>query len=572
MKRFGDLSEIDDLKFRCTNGANSYQLTVTPATQTGDGTLTVPDMTGGDTMVLLGATQTLINKTLESITIDGSVNTISNLVNAHLASNAAIAWSKLAAGSVNRIATTDGFGVLSEIGAPSSNHYLKWNGSSYAWDVPAGSGDVLGISSSTDNTIPRFDGITGKQLQSSSVVVDDSDNVSGIANLTITGTASGITATHVGLGNCDNTSDADKPISDLTQTALNSKAAVTLTTDGDILYYNSGYQRLAKGTDTQVLTLASGVPSWVTPSLGGAYILAAPTLRSVALDGESHASITGTDNTFYGAGAGATVINGNYNTFIGGLADGIAGSTKAVVVGYGSTGATYSTTIGVQAEAFTQAVSIGYNAGNVSSTQSVVIGVQAGQSNASRNNVAIGYQAGMASGAGEYNVFIGSNCGTANTGTGYNVFIGRGVGATDRSVSNKLLIHNSDVAIGSNLIEGDFTGTPKVTVNGAFEATGLLTCKEVEDSTTTTSLNNYSITSTFISFTGSASITLSGIVAQSSGTIIRIYNGTGNNFTLLHMTTSTATNQLRNRSGVNDAIGAGETVSYIYGQDRWNQL
>ena len=40
-------------------------------------------------------------------------------------------------------------------------------------------------------------------------------------NLTSTGTVTGITKAMVGLGNVDNTSDLDKPISNLTQTALN---------------------------------------------------------------------------------------------------------------------------------------------------------------------------------------------------------------------------------------------------------------------------------------------------------------------------------------------------------------
>jgi len=41
-----------------------------------------------------------------------------------------------------------------------------------------------------------------------------------------TGTPTGITATHVGLGNCNNTSDASKPISTATQTALDLKAPI----------------------------------------------------------------------------------------------------------------------------------------------------------------------------------------------------------------------------------------------------------------------------------------------------------------------------------------------------------
>lgn len=39
--------------------------------------------------------------------------------------------------------------------------------------------------------------------------------------------------------------------------------------NGDILYYNSGWNRLAKGSDDQVLTLASGIPSWQDAAGGG---------------------------------------------------------------------------------------------------------------------------------------------------------------------------------------------------------------------------------------------------------------------------------------------------------------
>lgn len=45
-----------------------------------------------------------------------------------------------------------------------------------------------------------------------------------LANPTFTGTVSGVTASHVGLGNVDNTSDANKPVSTATQTALDLKA------------------------------------------------------------------------------------------------------------------------------------------------------------------------------------------------------------------------------------------------------------------------------------------------------------------------------------------------------------
>ena len=47
-----------------------------------------------------------------------------------------------------------------------------------------------------------------------------------IASPTFTGTVAGVTATMVGLGNCDNTSDANKPVSTAQQTALNLKANI----------------------------------------------------------------------------------------------------------------------------------------------------------------------------------------------------------------------------------------------------------------------------------------------------------------------------------------------------------
>ena len=53
------------------------------------------------------------------------------------------------------------------------------------------------------------------------------DGKANIASPTFTGTVGGITAAMVGLENVDNTTDANKAISTLTQTALNDKADAT---------------------------------------------------------------------------------------------------------------------------------------------------------------------------------------------------------------------------------------------------------------------------------------------------------------------------------------------------------
>ena len=50
-----------------------------------------------------------------------------------------------------------------------------------------GSGDVVGPASATDNAIVRFDGTTGKLVQNSGVIVSDSNNVTGISDLTASG-------------------------------------------------------------------------------------------------------------------------------------------------------------------------------------------------------------------------------------------------------------------------------------------------------------------------------------------------------------------------------------------------
>tara|TARA_R110002153_G_scaffold230883_2_gene384143 strand:+ start:1141 stop:3990 length:2850 start_codon:yes stop_codon:yes gene_type:complete len=53
------------------------------------------------------------------------------------------------------------------------NEVLKSNGTTAVWGVVAGSGDVVGDASSTDNAIARFNGTGGKTLQNSVVTIND---------------------------------------------------------------------------------------------------------------------------------------------------------------------------------------------------------------------------------------------------------------------------------------------------------------------------------------------------------------------------------------------------------------
>ena len=60
-----------------------------------------------------------------------------------------------------------------------SGEFLSTNGAGILSWASAGSGDVVGPASSTDNAIARWDGTTGKLLQNSSATLDDSGNFTG---------------------------------------------------------------------------------------------------------------------------------------------------------------------------------------------------------------------------------------------------------------------------------------------------------------------------------------------------------------------------------------------------------
>lgn len=62
------------------------------------------------------------------------------------------------------------------IQADDSSQWL-WTGTAWVARATAGSGDVFGPGSSTDNALARFDGLTGKLIQNSAVTVDDSGNI-----------------------------------------------------------------------------------------------------------------------------------------------------------------------------------------------------------------------------------------------------------------------------------------------------------------------------------------------------------------------------------------------------------
>ena len=131
------------------------------------------------------------------------------IVNADINASAAIALSKIASGTSGQIIVANSSGVPTWV--------------SESGDVTISDTGVTAISAGVivDADINASAAIAQSKI---SGLTSDLASKAPTASPTFTGTVSGITKTMVGLGNVDNTSDASKPISTATQTALDLKA------------------------------------------------------------------------------------------------------------------------------------------------------------------------------------------------------------------------------------------------------------------------------------------------------------------------------------------------------------
>lgn len=164
-------------------------------------------------------------------------------------------------------------------------------------DIPGGAGDVVGPASSTDNAVARFDGTTGKLIQNSGVIVDDSNNMTGVAFLSASGyihTGTGLTLEDPGAGT-----------NNVTIQAPTLSAGYTLTLPVD------------DGNPSQFLqTNGSGVLTWAPGGAPGGSTTQLQYNNAGAFGGISGATTDGTivtfasgDLKFAGASTGSTTLN-----------------------------------------------------------------------------------------------------------------------------------------------------------------------------------------------------------------------------------------------------------------------
>jgi hypothetical protein len=77
-----------------------------------------------------------------------------------------------------------------------AGYILKTDGAAQLSWIENKVGDVVGPAGATANAIVRYNSTTGKLIKDSGVLIDDSNNISGILSLDIKGTASGYTGSN----------------------------------------------------------------------------------------------------------------------------------------------------------------------------------------------------------------------------------------------------------------------------------------------------------------------------------------------------------------------------------------
>ena len=83
----------------------------------------------------------------------------------------------------------DANGFLARLGASTDGHVLTTGGSGTipAWEAAPGSGSFSGPGSSTENAVVRFTNTSGNSGDNSGILIDDSNNVTGAGNVTLSG-------------------------------------------------------------------------------------------------------------------------------------------------------------------------------------------------------------------------------------------------------------------------------------------------------------------------------------------------------------------------------------------------
>ena len=246
---------------------------------------------------------------------------------------------------------------------------------------------VVGPASATDNAVARFDGTTGQIVQNSGVTIDDSNNVSGVAQLN---------ATTADLTNIEVTNIKAK---DGTAAASIADATGVMTIGSSVLTTTDINGGTIDGTAIGASSASTGAFTTLSAS-STLSVTGAGTIQGLTVGRGAGAVST---NTAVGASALNANTTGATNTALGyqSLQANTTASNNTAVgyqAGYSNTSGSDGTFIGYQA---------GYSYSSSSQNGSVFVGKQAGYSTTGQFNTFVGFAAGYSVTTGVQNTFVG---------------------------------------------------------------------------------------------------------------------------------------------------------------------
>jgi len=323
--------------------------------------------------------------------------------------------------------------------------------------------------------------LTGNATTAGNITATSNTTLTSLSNLNTVGTITSgvwsgttIDAAHGGTGATTKSAGFD--------------ALSPMTTSGDIIYGGTSGNgtRLGKGSDGQLLTLTSGVPSWANSSsipytgATGAVNLGAYDLKvnqlTVGKGGGGVGSSTaigyyalfnntsGTDNTAIGYYALLNNTFGRYNTAIGnGALSYNTSGTDNTAIGYR---ALYQNTTGN----YNIAIGNAALSWNITGTYNTAIGNGALRLNTGANNTASGNGALSVNTTGNYNTAIGVRALSYNATGNYNTAIGVGADVYSDNLTNATAIGNGAIVLESNAIQLGNTSVTSVKTSGKITA------------------------------------------------------------------------------------------------------